>query len=107
VRTLFKDQQLGIANTTFRPIRKTSGGRQVGKSECDLRRRRDPVKLRLDVMGYHRIRLLDESRERLRWPTQNKVCQGLDVVRLGSISSLSHSNSGPISRVYAPSHQTH
>jgi hypothetical protein len=85
VRTPLKDQQLGIANSTDHPISKPRGCRQVVTSECYLRRRRNPAKLRLHIMGYYGIRLLDESREWLRWPAQNKVCQGLDVVRLGGI----------------------
>ena len=85
VRTAFKDQQLGIANITGHPIREASGGRQVVTSECYLRGRGNPAKVRFRVVGYHGIRLLDESRERLRWPAHNKVCQGLNVVRLGGI----------------------
>ena len=73
MRTPFKDQQLGITNIAVHPIRKTSGGQQVGASECYLRRRRDPIKLRRYIMGYYGIRLLDESRDGLRRPAQNEV----------------------------------
>src|SRR5713226_4039035 len=75
VRTPFKDQQLGIANIALHPIRKAYGGRQVVTSECYLRWCGNPAKLSLNVVGDHRIRLLDESRQRMCWPAQNKVCQ--------------------------------
>lgn len=62
-------------NTTFHSICKASGGREVVTSECYLRWRGNPPKLRLHVMGYYGIRLLDESSERLRRPAQNKIFQ--------------------------------
>jgi len=55
VRAPFKDQPLRITNITVQLIRKTCGGRLVGSSECDLRRRRDPTKLRRDNFGAYRV----------------------------------------------------
>jgi len=55
VRTPFKGQPLLRTNITVQLIRKTCGGRLVGSSECDLRRRRDRTKLRRDNFGAYRV----------------------------------------------------
>ena len=58
-------------NTAVQLLRKTNR-QQVGASECYLRRRHDTSKLRLDVMSYYGIRLLDESRDGLRGRLRTK-----------------------------------
>ena len=75
MRTRFKDQQLGVADPTLHPIGKTSGSRHVVAAECDQSWRRDPTELGLGIMGYHGVRLLHETRHRLRWAASHKVGQ--------------------------------
>src|SRR5262249_15762818 len=75
VRASFKDQQFGAANIVLHPIRKPGGGHQVVSPKCDLLRRGDPAQLRLHIVGYHGIRLLEERSHRLRRLAPNKVGQ--------------------------------
>ena len=49
--------------------------------ECDLRRRADLAQLGFGIVRDHRIRVLKERRDRLRWPAAYKSGQGLNVVR--------------------------
>jgi hypothetical protein len=85
VRARFQDHQLGAANATLQRIRETRRCHLIRASERDLRRRFDPSNLGRHVMGDHSIRLPQERRDRLRWPTSYKTRQGLDVLRLSGI----------------------
>jgi hypothetical protein len=73
MRTPFKDQKYGAANTAFHPIRKTSRSQQIVAPEGYLRWRSDSTQLRLEIMRDHGIRLLKECRQRLRGPAPDKV----------------------------------
>src|SRR6266853_6633296 len=85
VSTAFKDDELRPFNAGVHRSSKTGGCGQVIPAKGDQRRGGDLAELRFNVMGFHGIRLLDKGFQGLRGAAADKSCEGLNIIRLGSI----------------------
>src|SRR6185437_185543 len=84
VRASGKDQQLRVADAVFHRLRKAIG-QLVLVSACDEGWGSDPAKLCCYIMRNHCVRLLQKRFYSLGRTAADKICQRLNIVRLGAI----------------------